>query len=108
MTSTHNVHSPQISQSHECRFCVQHDEDEWLLESVHRWMYPSDLNISRAEVALEAKLQKYQSDPWDLNIYHPSSQAECDGDIWSHVDCPIPRDKIGDKAAYLVRWKLCW
>jgi hypothetical protein len=28
--------------AHEYRFCVQHEEDEWLLESVHTWMYPSD------------------------------------------------------------------
>jgi hypothetical protein len=42
--------------AHECKFCVQHEEDEWLLERVHRWMYPSDFNISGAEIALEVKL----------------------------------------------------
>jgi hypothetical protein len=92
--------------THECRFCIQHEEDEWLLESVRRWMYPSDFNISGAEVALEAKLQKYQSDPWDLN--HRTSRAECNGDLWSHIDTPVQRGKVGDEAVYLIRWKLCW
>jgi hypothetical protein len=92
--------------THECRFCIQHEEDEWLLESVHRWMYPSDFNISGAEVALEAKLQQYEFDPWVLN--HRASRAGCDGDLWSHVDTPIQRGEIGDEAVYLIRWKLCW
>jgi hypothetical protein len=28
--------------AHDCRFCVQHEEDKWLLESIDKWMYPSD------------------------------------------------------------------
>ena len=96
-----------LANTHEFGFCVQHEEDEWLLGSIHKWMYPSDINISGAEVALKAKLQRYQSDPWDLNIYHPASRAECNGDLWSHVDTPIQRGKVGDEVVYLVRWKLC-
>jgi hypothetical protein len=94
--------------AHEFRFCVQHEEDEWLLESDRRWMYPNDFNTSGAEAALEAKFQRYQSDPWDLNIYRPASRAECNGDLWSHVDTPVQRGKVGDEAVYLIRWKLCW
>ena len=41
-----------------------------------------------AEAALEAKLQKYDSSPWDLNRYHLASQAECNGNRWSHIDTP--------------------
>jgi len=70
-----------LANAHEFGFCVQHEEDEWLLGSIHKWMYPSDINISGAEVALKAKLQRYQSDPWDLNIYHPTSRAECNDDL---------------------------
>ena len=71
-------------------------------------MYPSDFNTSGAEVALEAKLQQHQSDPWVLNLYHPASRVGCNGDLWSHIDTPIQRGNIGDKAVYLARWKLCW
>jgi hypothetical protein len=53
--------------AHESRFCFQHGEDEWLLESENKWMDPGDFNIPRAEAVLDAKLQKYNSKPWDLN-----------------------------------------
>ena len=94
--------------AHEFRFCFQHGEDEWLLESENKWMDPSDFNIPGAEAALEAKLQKYDSSPWDLNRYRRASQAECYGNLWSHIDTPIQRGKLGDTVIYLIRWKLCW
>ena len=47
--------------AHEARFCFQHGEDEWLLESENKWMDPSDFDIPGAEAELEAKLQKYKS-----------------------------------------------
>ena len=93
---------------HECRFCFEHGEEEWLLENAERWMYPSDINVGRAEAKLEAMLQKYESRPSDLKPYHPASRAECIGGLWSHVEIPIQRGKIGDEVIYLIRWKLCW
>jgi hypothetical protein len=56
--------------AHEFRFCFQHGEDEWLLESDNNWMHASDFNIPGADAALEAKLQKYESNPWDLDRCH--------------------------------------
>ena len=94
--------------AHESRFCFQHEEDEWLLESKNKWMDPSDFNIPGAEAALEAKLQKYDSSPRDLNRYRLASKAECYGNLWSHIDTPIQRGNLGDKVIYLIRWKLCW
>jgi hypothetical protein len=38
--------------AHESRFCFQHMKEEWLLQSVDRWMLPSDFNVSGAETAL--------------------------------------------------------
>jgi hypothetical protein len=54
-------------------------------------MGPSDFNISGAEAALEAKLQKYNSSPRDLNRYHPAPQAECD-DIFGLILIPLYRE----------------
>src|SRR5436305_5792658 len=78
------------------------------LKAKNKWMGPSDFNIPRAEAALEAKLQKYDSGTWDLNRYHLASQAACNDNLWSHIDTFIQRGKLGDKVIYLVRWKLCW
>ena len=94
--------------AYECRFCVQHEEDEWLLGSVDRWMYPSDFNIPEAEAVLEAKLLKYKSKPYSLQNYKQASRVECNDTLWSQIDTPIQRDKLGDKVIYLIRWKLCW
>ena len=91
--------------AHESRFCVQHGEEEWLLQSVDRWMFPSDFNISGAETALEAKLQRYQSRQWSD---YRASQADCDGDLGSHIDTPVQRGEFEGKVIYLIRWKLCW
>src|SRR5436305_15044777 len=71
-------------------------------------MDPSDFGISRAEAELEAKLRKYKSNSWDLNRYHLHCQAECDGNLWSEVEPPIQKRKLGDRVIYLIRWKLCW
>jgi hypothetical protein len=35
-------------------------------------------------------------------------QAKCYGSLWSHIDTPLQRGKLGDTAIYLIRWKLCW
>jgi hypothetical protein len=94
--------------AHEARFCFQHGEDEWLLECENKWMDSSDFDIPGAEAELEAKLQKYKSNPWDLNRYHLHRQAECDGNLWSQVDTPIQKRELGDRVIYLIRWKLCW
>ena len=93
--------------AHESRFCFQHMEEEWLLQSVDRWMLPSDFNFSRAETTLEAKLQKYESRRRNEKIHH-ASRADCDDDLWSHVDTPIQRGEFDDRVVYLIRWKLCW
>jgi hypothetical protein len=94
--------------AYDCRFCTQHGEDEWLLEGVNRWMYPSDFNTPEAEVVLEAKLLSYESKPYPLQQYHHASRAECNDTLWSQIDTPIKRGKFGDKVIYLIRWKLFW
>ena len=94
--------------AHEFRFCVQHGEWEWLLQCADRWMLASDFNFSGAETALEAKLKKYELRRWSEKIHHRASQADCDGDIWSHVDTPIQRGEFEGKVIYLIRWKWCW
>jgi hypothetical protein len=94
--------------AHESRFCFEHEENEWLLESEYRWMRPSDFNIPGAEAALEAKLAKYNSGPWNLNRHRHASQAECNGNLWSHIDTPLQKGELGDAVIYLIRWKLCW
>lgn len=94
--------------AYECRFCVQHEEDEWLLGSVDRWMYPSDFNSPGAEAVLEAKFREYKSKPYSLKRYHSASRAECNDILWSQIDTPIKRGKLGGRVIYLIRWKLCW
>jgi hypothetical protein len=48
--------------AHEHRFCLEHEEDEWLLESAEKWMYAGDFNVCEAETTVEAKLQ--ESEPY--------------------------------------------
>ncbi|ERF69368.1 hypothetical protein EPUS_08640 [Endocarpon pusillum Z07020] len=93
--------------AHESRFCFHHAEEEWLLQTVDRWMLPSDFNIIGAETTLEAKLQKYESRRRNEKIHH-APRADCDGDFWSHVDTPIQRGESDGKVVYLIRWKFCW
>lgn len=88
---------------HECKFCFEHGEEEWLLENAKRWMYPSDFNISGAEVTLEARLQKYESATSELKLFNQASGAGCNRSLWSQVDTPIQPSKIGDKVIYLIR-----
>jgi hypothetical protein len=94
--------------AYDFRFCVQHEEDEWLLESVDRWMYPSDFNTPEAAAVLEAKLRNYKSKAYSLQKYHQASRAECDDTLWSQIDTPIKRGKFRDQVIYLIRWKLFW
>lgn len=89
----------------ERKICYIHGEHEWLLLFADRWMRPSDFNIGKAETKLEAKLQKYQREPWSRN---PASQADCGTTLWSHLDTPTQRGKSGDEIIYLCRWKSCW
>jgi hypothetical protein len=94
--------------AHERRFCIDHEEDEWLLQSVNRWMYASNFDISKAETVLEAKLQEYNKSAWDLKAHLPTSRAECYGDLLSHIDTPIKKQEFEGKLVYLIRWKYCW
>jgi hypothetical protein len=71
-------------------------------------MHPSDFDISNAETVLEAKLREYNENPWNLKAHLPTSQAECHGDLWSHVDTPIQKGEFKGKLVYLIRWKYCW
>jgi hypothetical protein len=34
--------------------------------------------------------------------------VECNRPLWSHLDTPTQRDRLGDEYFYLCRWKLCW
>jgi len=94
--------------AHESRFCFHHGEWEWLLQSVDRWMSPAEFNVSNAETALAAKLQKYEMRQGTEQRHHRASQADCHGGIWSHVDTPIQRGEVGGNLVYLIRWKFCW
>jgi hypothetical protein len=54
--------------AHEHRFCLEHEEDEWLLESAAKWMYASDFNVREAETTLETKLQESEPYPCDFKL----------------------------------------
>jgi hypothetical protein len=90
------------------RFCSNHGETEWLLGTPHRWMRPSDFKISGAEAKLEAKLHEYEKNPWEFQAHSRVFQAECDRDLWSHVDVPMKKGNFQDGVVYLIRWKVCW
>lgn len=94
--------------AYEQRFCYDHGESEYLLGTDNRWMFPIDFEIRDAELALDAMLQKHKEDP---SAYKPQTrrcQAECHGNLLSHVHSVIDRRKNGDYKLYLVEWKACW
>jgi hypothetical protein len=93
---------------HDQRFCFDHGENEWLLGTPNRWMRPSDFKVAGAEAKLEAKLQDYNRKPWVFRARSRASHAECNGSLWSHIDVPIKKGKLGNENIYLMRWKACW
>ena len=94
-----------IVAAYEPRFCFQHGQTEWLLRCTDRWMRPSDFNFGEVQEKLENKLHKYEREPYTLKL---DSHAECNNNLWSHLDTPIGRGKFQDDIIYLCRWKLCW
>jgi hypothetical protein len=48
-----------LIESYERRFCIEHEEDEWLLRYADRWIYFSDFGEANIESILEVRLQKY-------------------------------------------------
>jgi hypothetical protein len=90
------------------RHCIQHKEMEWLLRYDNSWMYASDFKVRRAKGKLEAKLEEYNSSPWEVDVSDLAFQAECTQSLWDQLDTPIQRSRIGDKTIYQSRWKLYW
>jgi hypothetical protein len=89
------------------RFCYQHGT-EWLLGTLDRWMRPDDFKVRGVAAKLEARYQEYKSQPWGFQARSRASQAQCGGSLWTHVDVPINKAKLGDATIYLIRWKACW
>lgn len=97
-----------VNTVYSARFCFDHGENEWLLLYADRWMRPSDFSVHEAKTKLETKLRQYQNEPWTPKLHLPTSRVECDRPLWSHLDTPTQRGKLGDEDIYLCRWKLCW
>lgn len=94
--------------AYEQRFCYDHGESEYLLGTDNRWMLSTDFEIRDAEVILEAMLQKHKDDPSPLEPHTRRCQAECHGNLLSHVHSVIDSRKHGDLNLYLIEWKACW
>jgi len=94
--------------AYEQRFCYDHGESEYLLGTDNRWMLSTDFEIRDAEVILEAMLEKHKDDPSPLEPHTRRCQAECHGNLLSHVHSVIDSRKHGDLNLYLIEWKACW
>jgi hypothetical protein len=87
------------------RFSFDHGETEYLLGTASRWMPPGDSDIPDTEAVLEAMLQKQKADPSEFKSRLRRCQAECWGNLYSHIHSVIDKREDGDRVLYLVRWK---
>jgi hypothetical protein len=94
--------------AYEQRFCYDHGESEYLLGTDNRWMFSTDFEIRNAKLTLEAMLQKHKDDPPAYEPYTRRCQAECHGNLLSHVHSVIDKRNNGDSHLYLIKWKACW
>lgn len=90
------------------RHCIQHNEEEWLLRYADSWMYASDFKVRKVKDELEAKIEVYNSNPWEVDVSNPAFWAECTQSLWGQLDTPIQRGRIRGKTIYQSRWKLYW
>lgn len=112
-TDLEDVGSPSdglwdVNRAYVQRFCYSHGESEYLLGTEDRWMSSTDFEIREAEVTLEAMLQEHKDHPSPFDPHTRRCQAECQGNLLSHVHRVIKSRKDNDVTLYHIEWKACW
>lgn len=88
------------------RFCFEHGEFEYLLGTPNRWMSPIDFGTRGAESRLTRLLQDQSTATFDPHSRR--CQAECDGNLLSHVHHVLEQKNFNGSTLYLIRWKASW
>lgn len=97
-----------VNIAYEQRFCYSHGESEYLLGTEDRWMSSTDFEIRDADVILKAMLHRRKDIPSAFDPHARRCQAECEGNLLSHVHRVIKSRKEDDLTLYYIEWKACW
>ncbi|KAK7889940.1 hypothetical protein LTR67_008404 [Exophiala xenobiotica] len=90
------------------RFCYDHGEYEYLLGTRDRWMRLSDFDTPKAEIQLEVLLQGHRDRPGSFDPHARQCQAECRGNLFSHVHTVAEKREQDGVTLYWIKWKTCW
>jgi hypothetical protein len=97
-----------VNTAYEQRFCYSHGESEYLLGTEDRWMSSTDFEIRDADVTLKAMLHRHKDTPSAFDPHARRCQAECEGNLLSHVHRVIKSRKDDGLTLYYIKWKACW
>ncbi|KIW28868.1 hypothetical protein, variant [Cladophialophora immunda] len=103
----------EITAAYDVRYCADHEEIEYLLGTVNRWISPDDFDVSKAESLLEEKLQKFKVQKTEGTLesfdpHLPRCQAGCSDTLYSHIYHVVDKHKHNGKVWYLGEWLACW
>ena len=90
------------------RYCFQHGEDEFHLDTGTRWMLPTDFKLPYAKGRLQLMLEQFNRCNSVFDPHSRRHQAECTSGLWSQIDSVIQRSTLDGQPLYLIRWKACW
>nr|KAK5449235.1 hypothetical protein LTR18_002324 [Exophiala xenobiotica] len=94
--------------AYEQRFCYDHGELEYLLETANRWISSNDLGIPGAEVKLENLLQKDKVGPAVFNPYARRCQAECHASLYAQIYSIMEKREDATSTLYLAKFRAFW
>ncbi len=90
------------------RFCYDHGQYEYLLGTRDRWMRLSDFDLPSIETKLEGLLKRQQDRPLTFDPHVRQCQAECRGNLFSHVHTVAEKRDQDGVTLYWIKWKTCW
>lgn len=93
--------------AYEQRFCYDHGEFEYLLETANRWISSNDLGIPGAEVKLENLLQD-KVGPSIFNPYARRCQAECHASLHAQIYSIMEKREDATSTLYLAKFRAFW